>query len=471
MTVKKNNEKKINNPNTEAKTNPKVQKAPGLKRDAKKTANKSQDNSVKSIDACLVKLKTAEIEDIPKILQKLKKFNDEQVLDALSLFIENASTDEEFHNAHDIFNAYGEKSRPYLEKLFQNNKDNFSIHECVIYSLFSLGYKADAQQKILALYEEHKAESGETTLQIIVDMFEIELYKEALKASTDFMNRGFEELNMILAVLLEFFESHLEIESWLRQQNDPDARNLIKTLDEVNDSIGELTLDRDSLEFFKIEDFMGGGFEEQNINELIFCYDLANSIANFVISYKEENYIDFLSHPQIKEFVFGLIPPIMETIKISARHDGILCDLEAPADELFKKDRLKETYERLFTFFWEDMKLIYGGENEIAAINIDYFAWKISCTVYNSLKEFITKNGGIVSQLNNEDESFIKFIFNISEEIVTNVEEYVTCPSSEKDNGDNNSNGGGTSDIIFNVDEHTVKMFKDMIRKAPKKIK
>ena len=408
---------------------------------------------VKTLEYYLGQLTNSKIEEFEKIFKHISKFDHQDVLSSLSIILENASTIDTLRNAHDVFVKYGEKSEEYLNKILNKPGVKFDAVECALFSLHAIGNKTAARKKLLELYSQYKNDN-DVNLQIVVDMFELDLLKEAVEAASYHMNLGLEEKNELLSVLLEFFEEHLEIESWLRQQNDNHSKSLISMIDDISESLEDMTITQNAIEFFKFEDFLTESYNEKNIHETIFCYDLANNIANYITHYKQENYLDFLDYSQIKGFVFCLVRDCIELIKNSAEggRSSLLCDLDSDAAALFLKDTAKSQFERLYGFFWDDMKLIYGPEG-IQPINIDFFAWKMNCQVYTSLRDFISNNGGIMPDINSEDENFLKFVFNISEEIVGGVEEFVSC-TNEK--------------TIFKIDETTVAYFKQLIKKNKK---
>ncbi|HNY13178.1 MAG TPA: hypothetical protein PKK26_16435 [Candidatus Wallbacteria bacterium] len=417
-----------------------------IKKERKKTP-------VKNLDYYLNQLANSKVEEFEKIFKYLSKFDHVEVLSKLSVILESASTIDTLRNAHDVFVKYGEKSIEYINAMLDKPGVKFDAVECALFSLHAIGNKSAAQKKLLELYSRYKNDN-DVNLQIVIDMFELDLLKEAVDAAAYHMSLGLEQKNELLSVLVEFFEEHLEIESWLRQQNDANSKNLISIIDDIAESFEDMTITQNSIEFFKFEDFLTESYSEKNIPETIFCYDLANNIANYITHYKQENYLDFLDYSQIKGFVFCLVRDSIELIKNSAEggRASLLCDLDSDAAALFLKDTAKSQFERLYSFFWDDMKLIYGPEG-IQPINIDFFAWKMSCQVYTSLREFISNTGGITPDINSEDENFLKFVFNISEEIVGGVEEFVSC-TNEK--------------TIFKIDESTVAYFKQLIKKNKK---
>lgn len=420
--------------------------APETKKERKKAPAKTLDHYM----ALLTNAKAAEFE---KIFKNISKFDHAEVLSATSTMLENASTIDTLRNVHDVFVKFGKRSLEYIGRLLEKPGVKFDAVECALFSLHAIGNKSDARNKLLELYTRYK-DDNDVNLQIVIDMFELDLLKEAVDAADYHMNLGLDQKNELLTVLMEFFEEHLEIESWLRQQNDAKSRNLISIIDDISESMEDMTITQNSIEFFKFEDFLNDGYNEKNIHETIFCYDLANNIANYIAHYKQENYLDFLDYSHIKGFVFCLVRDSIELIKNSAEggRSSLLCDLDSDASTLFSKDTTKSQFERLYSFFWDDMKLIYGPEG-IQPINIDFFAWKMNCQVYTSLRDFISNNGGITPDVNSEDESFLKFVFNISEEIVGGVEEFVSC-TNEK--------------TIFKIDETTVAYFKQLIKKNKK---
>ncbi len=417
-----------------------------IKKDRKKAP-------VKTLEYYLGQLTSAKVEEFEKLFKHISKFDHAEVLSKLSIILETASTINTLRNSHDIFVKYGTRSVEYIDALLNKPGVKFDAVECALFSLHAIGNKSAAQHKLLELYARHK-DDNEVNLQIVVDMFELDLLREAVDAADYHMNLGLEQKNELLTVLVEFFEEHLEIESWLRQQIDSKSKKLISIIDDISESFEDMTITQNSIEFFKFEDFLTESYNEKNIRETIFCYDLANNIANYITHYKQENYLDFLDYSQIKGFVFCLVRDSIELIKNSAEggHGSLLCDLDSDAAALFLKDTSKSQFERLYSFFWDDMKLIYGPEG-IQPINIDFFAWKMNCQVYSSLRDFISNNGGISPDINSEDESFLKFVFNMAEEIVGGVEEFVSC-TSEK--------------TIFKIDETTVEYFKQLIKKNKK---
>jgi len=413
-----------------------------------KDASKNIKNPPGAIELIIERLVEADEADVPKLFTELSAQPDDEVLEKLAAALAKAKTATAFHNIHDVFVMYGQKSVRHLESLYSSGRKRSEVIECIIFSLFDIGEKQSARDKIVKLYEDLKKDDT-AAMQLIVDMFEFELLKNAVDAAAEYINRGYEQKIQLIESLMDFFEEHLEIEARLRQQNDSNSRTLIAILDEVSDGLSDLSISRDGLEFFKFEDFITA-IGSDNIKEAIFCYEISNAMANFITRYKEENDIEFLGYTSVGGFVFGLSGSILSLIKKMAAEPGsILCDLDAPADDLFEKDSHKNQFEKMYSAFWEDMRLIYGGPAE--PTNIDYFAWKTACLVHSAIREFVTRQGGIFPSENCEDDSLIRFIFDVSEEIVSYTEEFVSC----SDEG------------LFRIDDETVKFYEELL-KQPK---
>lgn len=419
----------------------------------KESAKERKRPVARPLEYYIARLESAKAEAMPRILKSIDKFDRKEVLEKLSAFLSAASSIDALRNSHDAFVHYGAESVPYLETIAANPEERFDVIECVVFSLYAIGEKPKARSLLLQTYLRFKDDSS-CNAQIIVDMFEMDLWKEAVDASTYHMSLDAESMGELLSILWEFFDEHLEIEAWLRKQTDNNSKLLIEAIDEVSDSVGEMTVVQNPIEFYKFEEFCQAPGDDGEMRETIFAYNLANTAANFITHYKQENDVDFLDYSKVKGFVFVLVMEAVKFVKSSA--DGgkkaLLCDLDADASALFARDSHSGQYERLFSYFWEDMKLLYRNE-QVAPINIDFFAWRMNCLVYGCLRDFIARNGGLVPEINNEDESFIRFVFNLAEEIAGNVEEFVSC-------------GEGKS--IFRIDDGTVEFFRQYLKKEKK---
>lgn len=413
-----------------------------------KDENKRKKESPGPAEQIVARLVETDEADVKKFFDELSALPEEEVFEKLVHALAKAKSATAFHNLHDIFVLYGQRSVGHLEKFYSSGRRKNEAIECLIFSLYDIGEKQSAREKLVRLYEELKKDDL-AALQLIIDMFEFELLKNAVDAATEYIARGYDQKIQMIESLLDFFEEHLEIEARLRQQSDSNSRALIAILDEVSDGLNDLSISRDSLEFFKFEDFLSaiGG---DNIKEAIFCYEVSNALANFITRYKEENDIEFLGYTAVGGFVFELSRPVLNLIKKMAAEPGaVLCDLDAPAADLFEKDAQRNQLEKMYSAFWEDMRLIYGGPAE--PTNIDFFAWKTSCLIHSSLREFVARSGGIFPRENSEDDQMVRFIFDVSEEIVSYTEEYVSC----------------SEDGIFRIDEETVKFYEELV-KQPK---
>jgi hypothetical protein len=402
------------------------------------------------LDNYIRRLADTKKEKLDKLVKMISKFDERVVLTKLCSFLEHNATIDGFRNAHDIIVSYGPKSIGYLEKLYQKPGLRFEVSECVIFALYALGDKNSSNAKLLELYKTLK-DDERYNLQIIIDMYELDLLNEAVAASLDFIRRGEEHKIEFVSTILEFFEGHLEVEAWIRKQSDANCRRLINMLDDYSESFENMNVTRDNIEFFKFEDFISAD-KETPVEQMIYCYEMSNLVANYITSFKEENDINFMPYNNIKGFVFLLMTNSVELIKtLSGPAFPVLCDMDADASPLFAKDSFKSQYEKLFSFFWSDMKLIYG--DNVKPVNIDYFAWRMLCLTYTTLRDYLQKTPDYHLEKDEDDEAFVDFIFGVSEEVTGNVEEYIFC------------DGGQT---VFAVDEITLNFFKDLMKQNQK---
>lgn len=403
------------------------------------------------LDNYIRRLADTKKEKLDKLVKLISKFDERVVLTKLCSFLEHNTTIDGFRNAHDILVGYGVKSINYLEKLYQKPGLRFEASECIVFALYALGDKNSSNAKLLDLYKNLKNDE-QYNLQIIIDMYELDLINEAVAASLDFMGRSEEHKIEFVSTILEFFEGHLEVEAWIRKQNDTNCRRLINMLDDYSESFENMSVTRDNIEFFKFEDFISAD-KETPVEQMIYCYEMSNLVANYITSFKEENDINFMPYNNIKGFVFLLMSNSVELIKtLSSPAFPVLCDLEADASQLFSKDSFKSQYEKLFSFFWGDMKLIYG--DIIKPVNIDYFAWRMLCLTYSTLRDYLQKTPDYHLDKDEDDELFVNFVFGVAEEVTGNVEEYIFCDGS-----------GGT---VFAVDEITLNYFSDLMKQNQK---
>ncbi|OQA77411.1 MAG: hypothetical protein BWY32_02458 [bacterium ADurb.Bin243] len=399
------------------------------------------------LDNYIRRLADTKKENLEKLIKMMSKFDERIVLTKLCSFLEHAATIDGLRNAHDAIVSYGVKALPYLEKLYQKAGLKFEALECIVFAIFAIGARRSSNEKLVELYKKYK-DDEQYNLQVIIDMFELELLSEAVAASLEFIQKSDEHKIEFISMMLEFFEGHLEVEAWLRKQNDSGCRKLITLLDDYSESFENMSVTRDNIEFFKFEEFLGAD-RNAPLEEIIYCYEMSNLVANYITSYKEENDINFMPYNHIKGFVYLLMNNAVELIKnLSGPAFPILSDLDAEAAQLFSKDSQKLQYEKLYAFFWQDMKLIYG--DVIKPVNIDYFAWRMLCLTYSTALDYIQKTEQYSITKDEDDEAFISFVFGVSEEIAGNIEEYLV------------SDGSGGN--VFAVDEATLNYFSGLIK-------
>ncbi len=400
------------------------------------------------LDNYIRRLAGTKKENLDKLVKTISKFDWRIVLTKLCSFLEHNTTVDGFRNAHDVIISYGNKAIAFLEKLYQKPELRFETVECALFALYELGAVKLAKDKLRALYLTFKNDER-YNLQIIIDMFELDMPLEAAAAGLEYMSAGDENRFEFVSMMLDFFESHLEVEAWLRKQNDTSCRKLISIIDDYADSFENMSVSRDNIEFFKFEDFITPD-KKIPVEQIVYSYEMANLVANYITAFKEESDINFMPYNNIKGFVFILINNSIDLIQsFSSPVFPVLCDLDAEASHLFAKDSYKLRYEKLFSFFWRDMKLIYG--DVIKPVNIDYFAWRTLCLTYGTLRDYLQKMPEYHINKDEDDDQFVNFIFGVSEEIAGNIEEYIQC------------DGSGN---IFMLDEESRNYFNDLIEKA-----
>lgn len=416
-----------------------------IKNNINKKSKKSLSGAL--LDNYIRRLADTKKEKLDRLLKMMSKFDERIVLTKLCSFLEHNTTMDGYRNAHDAIVGYGAKAVPYLEKLYQKVSLKFDAQECVIYALFAVGARASAASKLAGLYSQYK-DDERYNLQIIIDMFELDMMNEAVAAGLEFAAKSDEHKIEFISMMLEFFEGHLEVEAWLRKQTDGNSRKLINMLDDYSESFENMSVTRDNIEFFKFEEFVTSD-KSVPVEQMVYCYEMSNLVANYITAYKEENDINFMPYNGIKGFVFMLMKNAVELIKaLSGPALPVLCDLDADASQLFAKDTQKLQYEKLFEFFWRDMKLIYG--DPVKPVNIDYFAWRMLCLTYTTLLDYVQSARGYPVDREEDDELFLNFVFGVSEEVAGNIEEYISC------------DGGGES--VFAIDAATLNYFSGLIR-------
>ncbi len=416
--------------------------------DIKNNINKkSKKISGTLLDNYIRRLADTKKEKLDKLIKMMSKFDERIVLPKLCSFLEHNTTLDGYRNAHDAIVSYGAKAVPYLEKLYQKPTMKFESLECVVFALYAVGARASSGEKLAALYKTF-GNDERYNLQIIIDMFELDLMSEAVLASLEFVSKSDEHKIEFVSMMLEFFEGHLEVEAWLRKQTDANSRKLIGLLDDYSESFENMSVTRDNIEFFKFEEFITPD-KSDAIEQMVYCYEMSNLVANYITSYKEENDINFMPYINIKGFVFLLMNNVVGLIRtLSSPTIPVLCDLDADSTQLFAKDTQKMQYEKLYAFFWRDMKMIYG--DVVKPVNIDYFAWRTLCLTYSTLLDFVQSTQDFPVDKEEDDEKFVNFVFGVSEEIAGNIEEYIACD--------------GSGESVFAIDDATLNYFNELMK-------